>query len=86
MQRASMSFMVGMSRVSLNPCCCAEAISSGAMRSVSISGNLIKGTARIVRKEPSPGVEYLKMDDFLQPFHSDPRYLELLWRMVPAVR
>jgi tetratricopeptide (TPR) repeat protein len=32
-------------------------------------------------QEHSGRMEYLKMDDFLQPFHSDPRYLDLLRRM-----
>jgi tetratricopeptide (TPR) repeat protein len=32
-------------------------------------------------KERSAALEYLKVEDFLQPFHSDPRYLDLLGRM-----
>jgi eukaryotic-like serine/threonine-protein kinase len=31
--------------------------------------------------EHSGRMEYIKVDDFLQPFHSDPRYLDLLRRM-----
>lgn len=26
-------------------------------------------------------MEYIKVDDFFEPFHSDPRYLDLLRRM-----
>jgi hypothetical protein len=26
-------------------------------------------------------MEYLKIEDFFEPFHSDPRYLDLLRRM-----
>jgi hypothetical protein len=31
--------------------------------------------------ERSGRMEYLKNEDFLQPFHSDPRYIDLLKRM-----
>ena len=32
-------------------------------------------------RERSGRMEYLKAEDFIQPFHSDPRYVDLLRRM-----
>jgi hypothetical protein len=31
--------------------------------------------------EQSASMEYIKAEDFFEPFHSDPRYMELLRRM-----